>query len=418
METKALIAERVKLHEDSKALLERAAAEGRTLSAEEQTTFDRMHTRMGELRETITRSNAVDDSERSLALSRGRQTEPVGEIVEVADPKFDCSLAFQAWALAGRRRKGITSEMLAACSRMGFDPVIAELESRALNSVTATLGQNTIPDEVMRAFVDVLKWFVPMRDYATVVPTSTGAPLPIPVADDTGNTGEIIADSGAVTTTADPSFSQVVLNAYKFSSKAVLVSVELLQDSYINLPQWLGAKLAQRIGRAQSTKFTIGTGTSEPKGIQVAATLGKTAASTTAITFDELIDLEHAVDKAYRSTRTCAYMVHDLTAAALRKIKDSQNRYLWETALTVGEPDRLMGYPVIINNDMDQVGAANKRVALFGDFSAYWVRDAGPVVLIRADELFVLNHQVAFLGFQRSDGNLTDTAAVKYLRTP
>jgi HK97 family phage major capsid protein len=374
--------------------------------------FDRMHARMVEIRGTLDARAAVEAEESDLSRSRGRQTQSLIEVGGLSSASLD--LATRGWLLGPRARP----EHIAAAAELGFDYTRAELSTRALNSVTATMGQNTIPDEVMRAFTDALKYFVPIRDYATVIPTGTGGPLPIPTTDDTQNTGEIISDSGAVTTTADPTFGQVTLHPYKFSSKAVLVSVELLQDSYINLPAWMGTKLAQRIGRVQSSKFTVGTGTSEPKGIQVAATLGKTAASTTAITFDELIDLSQSVDVAYRTRPGIAFMAHDSTIASLRKVKDSQNRYIWEISTQVGVPDSLFGRPVITNNDMDQLGGANRRVALFGDLSAYWIQDAGPVVLIRADELFVLNHQVAFLGFQRSDGNLTDTTAVKYLRTP
>lgn len=417
MNVKPLIEERVKLHADSLAMLDRASSEKRTLTQEEQATFDRMHERMAEIKATTDRAAIHDAEETALTESRGRQTETRTEVsIEVVDGAQDAQMALRAWALGGRGRH-VTSEMLAACQRMRFDPSTTELEVRALNSITATQGQNSIPDEMMRAFYDIQKWYVPIRSYATILNTATGAPLPVPTGDDTSNTGEIIADSGAVTTTVDPSFGQVVLNAYKFSSKAVIVSVELLQDSYINLAQYLGQKLGIRIGRAQSTYFTTGTGTSQPKGVQVAASLGKTAAVTTAITFDEIIDLEHSVDKAYRGP-SCAFMMHDTIAAALRKLKDSQNRYLWEVSPQVAEPDRLNGYPVIINNDMDSTFAANKRLVLFGDFSYYNIRDAGGPTFIRADELYVLTHQVAFLAFQRSDGNLIDTTSIRYLRTP
>jgi HK97 family phage major capsid protein len=283
--------------------------------------------------------------------------------------------------------------------------------------VTATQGQYSIPDELMRAFVEFEKWYGSVRDVATVISTSTGAPLPIPTTDDTGNTGEIVADSGAVTTTVDPAFGQVTLDAYKYSSKAVIVPIELLQDSAINLPQYLGGALGTRIARIQNTHFTTGDASSKPNGVQVAASLGKTAAATNAITFDELIDLRTAVDKAYRARPGAGYMMHDTIASYVRKLKDSQNRYLWEISTIAGQPDRLDGYPVYINNDMDSALSTNKRLALFGAFSAYYVRDAGQVEVLRADELRVLNHQVVFLAFRRSDGDLIDTGAVKYLRT-
>ena len=101
----------------------------------------------------------------------------------------------------------------------------------------------------------------------------------------------------------------------------------------------------------------------------------------------------------------------------LRKIKDSQNRYLWEMSLQAGTPDRIFGKPVYYNGDLDSPVSTAKRPVLYGDFSQYVIRDTSDVIFIRADELRVLNHQVVFLAFQRSDGNLPNVNAVKYLRT-
>jgi len=150
--------------------------------------------------------------------------------------------------------------------------------------------------------------------------------------------------------------------------------------------------------------------------IDAARSAGKTAAATNALTWDEVIDLYHSVDIAYRSRPSSAFMMHDSTAAYLRKLKDSQNRYLWEMSLQVGLPDRAFGQPVVINNDQDSALTTAKRLVLYGDFNAYKIRDAGAVQVYRADELRILNGQVVFLAIQRSDGNLADTTAVKYLR--
>lgn len=415
MDKQALIEERVALHEKSKALLEKAETEKRDLTKDEQQEFDRMHGRIEECRQALERIVQTEEEERNLERlrqSRGRKTD---DRLDADNRDADLSLAFRAWALGGgATSKHITPDMRAACERLDFNWRDSALEARSLNSVTATQGQAAIPDEMMRSLIDVQKWFGSVRSGATVIPTATGAPLPVPKGDDTSNTGEIVADSGPVTTTADPTFNQVVLGSYKFSSKAVLVSVELLRDAAINMATYLGRKLGQRIGRIQNTKFTVGTGTNEPNGIVVASTLGKTAAATNTFTFDEIIDLKHSVDVAYRAV--ASFVMHDTIAAFVRKLKDSQGRYLWEVSTIAGQPDRLDGYPVMINNDMASALTTGQKLMLFGDVSAYHIRDAGEVEAIRADELFVLNHQVAFLAFQRSDGNLPDTTAVKHLK--
>ena len=98
---------------------------------------------------------------------------------------------------------------------------------------------------------------------------------------------------------------------------------------------------------------------------------------------DEIIDLKHSVDPAYRLSPSCAFMMHDSTMATVRKLKDSQSRYLWELSTIAGEPDRLDGFPVIVNNDMASALTTGQKLVLFGDFRAYHIQDAGPVVLIR-----------------------------------
>jgi len=226
-----------------------------------------------------------------------------------------------------------------------------------------------------------------------------------------------VDDGGAVTTSADPTFGAVNLGAFKYSSKAVIVPVELLQDSSINLPVYLGAALGTRIGRKQNADFTAGAGTTLPFGVQVRASLGKTAAATNAIVFDEIIDLFHSVDIAYRERPDTAFMLHDTVAAYVRKLKAATSgQYIWEMSTQVGQPDRLLGKAVVINNDCDSAFTTAKRLVLFGAFGAYNIRDAGAPTFIRADELRVLNHQVVFLAFQRSDGNLADVTSVRYLR--
>jgi HK97 family phage major capsid protein len=413
MDTKALIEERVKLYEENKAMLNKAAAEKRTLSGEEQQEFDRKEARGNEIKGTLDREASNAAEERALAESRGRQTQTAITVTVENTRERDQDLAFRAWACG----EYATREMLDAAERIGFrGHNRRELETRALSVGVTTGGGNSVVNEMQKGFFEAEKWFGAMRQVSTVWRTSTGAPLPIPSADDTANVGEIIGEGSAVTTTADPTFSTLTLGAFKYSSKALIVSVELLQDSMIPLPAYLGRRLGERIGRIQNTHFTVGAGTTLPFGVATRASLGKTSAATTAITFDEVLDLQMSVDRAYRDAPGAGFMVNDATATLLRKVKDSNSRYLWEMSLQEGAPDRIWGKPVYYNGDLDSLGTA-KRVMLYGNFKEYVIRDTSDVIFIRADELRVLNHQVVFLAFQRSDGTLPNTAAVKYLGT-
>jgi HK97 family phage major capsid protein len=279
-------------------------------------------------------------------------------------------------------------------------------EYRAQSVGTAAAGGYTVPDELMRAIEVALLTYGGMRQAATVIRTSTGAALPIPTVNDTTQSGVILAENTQVAN-QDVAFSQLVLEAYKYSSKQVLVSVELLQDSAVPLGQILGQLLGERIGRITNLHFTVGTGTGQPMGIVPAATVGFTAPTAdgqvTAWKYASMISLEHSVDPAYR--RNASFMMADSSLAKTKAIVDTTGRPLWAASLATGAPDTLLGYPVIINQDMAAMAAGAKSV-LFGDISKYLIRDVLGVTLLRLEERYADFHQVAFLAFARHDGDL------------
>jgi HK97 family phage major capsid protein len=201
----------------------------------------------------------------------------------------------------------------------------------------------------------------------------------------------------------DIAFGQVVLKAYKYSSKTVLVPFELLQDSAIDIEAYIAQKLGERIGRITNQHFTTGTGTNQPQGVVPFSTLGKTGANgqTTSVTYDDIVDLEHALEPAYR--RRARFMMHDQTLRAIKKLKDSQGRPLWLPGLAVREPDTILGYPYVINQDMPQMAASAKSI-LFGDFSNYFIRRVMDLTLFRITDKYVETGQVGFLAFMRTDG--------------
>ncbi len=442
---KELIEKRVGLHEQNKAAL------AKEVTAEVQAQCRARNLEMSTLQETIDLMALSEADERSLAESRGRHTDSrISSDASEGPSQAEIDLAFRAWA-AGRHA---TTQQRDAAAKLNFrtdcpsmqfslrkrqdengkikidsrayiggkegDLIVTGQEARAINGPeqrtlggSGSAGDYSIPNEMMRTLYEYRKYFGPMRQISDEMQTDTGATLPWPTVDDTSNTGEIIGESSAVTTTADPTFGIVNLGAFKFSSKAVIVPVELLQDSATNVPQLLGRLLGTRIGRINNTKFTTGAGTTEPAGIITRSTAGVTAGTSTAFTFDDIMSLIHSVDPAYRPF--CSFMLHDSVALVVRQMKDGFGRYLWEPSTQVGQPDRLLGFPVAINNDMDSALTTGKKLICFGLFKNYLIRDAGPLFLLRADELKILNHQVVFLAMQRSDGNLIDTSSSKYL---
>ncbi len=162
--------------------------------------------------------------------------------------------------------------------------------------------------------------------------------------------------------------------------------------------------------------LTPGTGVGEPEGVLTNVTNGVTAVNsagwTTKWSYEHIVDLQHSVDRAYRNERT-AFMMHDLSVAVTRKIVDLEGRPMFTTATAAGEPDRLMGRPIIINNDMPVMAASAKSV-VYGDFTAgYRARVVKDITLIRATERWIDAMQVGFFAFMRLDGKPTAAGALR-----
>ena len=211
----------------------------------------------------------------------------------------------------------------------------------------------------------------------------------------------------------EPTVNNVEFTAYKFT-RLTRVSDELLADSQFDVwGQVLQPDFVQAFAAAENQYFTVGSGTGQPQGVVTGAQVGKTAASTTAITADDVIDLYHSLNYLYR--QNAVWMMHDQTAAAIRKLKDANGQYLWQTGLAEGTPDRLLGRPVITNNFMPTIGA-NNRVILFGDFRYYWIAQREDMTIKRLDELYAANGHVGFRAYMRADGRVMLPSAFQTLR--
>jgi HK97 family phage major capsid protein len=290
-------------------------------------------------------------------------------------------------------------------------------EFRMQTTGTNTAGGYTVPVELADFIVKSMKDFGPMYDenIATVISTNSGNQINIPTVDDTAVTavkhteGNALGDTGA----KDATFGQKRLDAYVYDTEFVKFSMELAQDSIFNMEALLGALLGERLGRIANRELTIGDGTDDPHGVVTASSLGKTAAAAAALTSDELIDLLHSVNAAYRRSPKTRWMFADLTLAAIRKLKDGDGNYLWQMGdIQKGEPGTLLGFRYEINDDVPAIAASAKPV-IFGDFSKYFVRKVGSPVIGVLRERFWPDLGIA--GLIRFDGELGDTAAVKHL---
>jgi HK97 family phage major capsid protein len=299
--------------------------------------------------------------------------------------------------------------------RHGRDALNAQQREHIQNKIrnaqstgTNSEGGFLVPTDFATALIEEMKAFGGVRSVANTLQTGSGNPMQMPTVDETNNEGELVAENAPVTS-QDIAFGAKTLSAYKFSSKAVAVPFELLQDNNVNLEAYIRSALAMRIARVTNRLFTVGTGTAQPQGSVTGAGAGVTAAAATAISLDDLIDLEHSVDPAYREMGA-SYMFNDNTLRAIRKLKDADGRPLWQPSLQAGEPDRIGRYSYVINQHMANIGAGNVSV-IFGNFRSYTIRDVMNVMLFRmTDSKYTENGQVGFLAFSRHDGKLLDAS--------
>ncbi|CAM3092264.1 phage major capsid protein [Paracoccus nototheniae] len=420
MTLKELIEKRARLMAEARSALdeikgntdEARAAELDTRHDTIMAEFDRVETlikREQRLAEIESRAAAQDDEQRGrqrpLSDGEGRGTDDGDELTY--------RQAFHRFITRGGDITELSTEERAVL-RAGAQ---ASAEMRAQSTLTQAGGGYTVPVELANQIIISMAAWGPMYDESvtTAMNTSSGNRILIPTVDDTGINAEkhvegadLVDDGGK-----DVTFGQKALDAYVYDTEFIRWSMELGQDSIFNFEQLLGSLLGERLGRTANRELTIGDGVDDPHGVVTASSLGRTAASATALTSDEIIDLIHSVNPAYRGAPKVGFMFNDLTLASIRKLKDGEGRYIWSGGdIQNGVPGTLLGYRYRINQAMAPIATGN-RTMIFGDFGKYFVRKVGSPIIGVLRERFWPNLGIA--GLIRFDGELGDTAAIKHL---
>lgn len=403
---------RANLAKQAEEIIAAPAGENGALSAEQRATFDKIHADIDAMKGDIDRIEQHEARAAEIAASGGadagrRDTEDRGAKGDERQKQVD-----EAFSLY--LRHGI--EGLNAEQRNLMQSRFQRDENRAAQTVSTTGGGYLIPAGFSGQLEESMKAFGGVETVADVFSTDSGNPLPWPTVDDTAQTGALLAINTAVAEQA-VTYGVVDFAAYKFSSKLVLVPVELMQDSAFDLDSHLAGVLGTRLARVHNTYQTTGTGSSQPQGIITGASSGVTAASATVVTYDELLDLEHSVDPAYRNVAFGAgWMFNDSTLKALKKMKDGEGRPLWQAGVAGGAPDTIDGFAYSINQDMASIATGTKPIA-FGALKKFKVRKVKGFTLLRLVERYADLHQIGFLAFTRMDSRMLDagTDPVKYI---
>lgn len=394
---RALKERRATAWEEAKAILDKAAGENRDLSGEEESAYqainadiDQLDLRVKEYTEAEERSAAASAAFDKLLATK--QTGPA----QGADSQDELR-SF----LRGERREYV------------INPT-GKVNYRDLTKGTATAGGNTVPTSFYNQLVaHLIEVSGVMQAGPRVLNTTTGENIEVPTTT-AHSTGALVTEGSAISE-SDPAFAKRTLGAYKYGV-LIQVSRELLDDTGVDLEGYLAMEAGRSIGNALGVHLVTGDGSSKPTGVATSASTGVTGATTGAsgtFTADELIDLQYSVIAPYRNSASCAWLLRDATMARVRKLKDSQNQYLWQPGLQIGTPDMLLGKPVYTDPNVAAVATSAKSV-LFGDFSRYFVRLAGGVRFERSDEFAFNSDLVTFRAVLRGDGLLIDqTGAVK-----
>lgn len=368
---------RAKIWKQAKDFLDERQAKSDILSAEDNATYERMEKDVVNLGKEIDRLNkqAAIDNELNQPTTNAIVSTPTLGKESGAKDQYNQSF----WNMM---RGNVSANVM-----------------NALKEGSDSDGGYLVPDEFENQLIQKLHQENVLRSISHVIQTSSGDHK-IPVVASEGTASWL--DEEAAYTESNSSFGQVTLGAHKLGT-LIKVSDELLNDSAFDLTNYISTEFARRLGDAEEEAFLTGNGTGRPTGIlndSNGAKDGVTAAAADAITFDELIDLFYSLKEPYR--KNAVFLMNDSTVKAVRKLKDQNGQYIWQPSVQLGTPDMILNRPVYTSQYMPALSAGNK-VALFGDFSYYWIADRQGRTFKRLNELYAVNGQVGFLGSQRVD---------------
>lgn len=386
-----LIEKRKKLWEGAKAFVESKRDKDGLLTDEDIKTYNEMEAKIKALGDEINRMKDQELLENELKKATSVPlTQKPGISEEIK---------------TGRASDTYKKAMLNAL-RSNFRQV-----SNILQEGNDSSGGYLVPDEYDARLIQGLTDENILRKLGTVIKTSGQHKINI------AGTKPAAAwvDEGEPLSFGDATFNQINLDAHKLHV-AVKVTEELLYDNAFGLENYLIDQFAKALANAEEDAFLNGNGEGKPLGIFASTGGGEvavTTASSTAITYDEIVNLVYSLKRPYR--KNAKFILNDQTIATLRKLKDGNGQYIWQPALQAGEPDRLLGYEVLTSAYVPTI-AAGAPVIAFGDFSYYNIGDRGVRSFAELKELFAGNGMIGFVAKERVDGKLVLPEAVKILK--
>ena len=392
-----LRAKRAQAWEAAKNFLESHRTEKGILTAEDDATYTRMEQDIDALGKEIKRLERQQEIENELnrPISQPITAKPSANVGDIPVGK------------PGTKSKEYSAAFWNMIRSRNLTPDVVNVLQVGVDAD----GGYLVPQEFEKTLIDALAEENLARKLAHVITTDTGDKV-IPMVKNHGTASWM--DENALVPESDDEFDQISVGAHKLGT-FIKVSDELMSDSAFDIADYIAKEFARRMGAKEEEAFFVGNGTKKPTGILAdtdGADVGVTLNSA-AITADSLIDLFYSLRAPYR--RNAVWIMNDSSVKAIRKLKDKNDQYLWQTALTAGTPDTILNRPVYTSPYVPEVAAGNK-VMIFGDLQYYWIVDRQGRVFKRLNELFATSGQVGFMTTQRVDGKMVLPEAVKVMQ--
>lgn len=382
------------------ALVDGAA--NRSLTDEEVSQYEGMETELN----SVKRDAAVRARNSAYNVVRV----PAGMPRPNAGPEDSLDKAFNSYLRTGRPNQDIAN--LAVTNAQGEG--------------SSAAGGYLVPSGFRQKLVEVRKAFGGFAPEADSFDSGDGAPIEYPTVDDTANTGDITAESAALTSGNDLVFGTVTLGAYKYTSAGagsnlpLRVPVELLQDSAFDIEALVSRKLGERIARKQAAHWITGSGVGQPLGV-LASTLTSDNDLDVAdvIDYDDIMDTYDLLDAAYEPN--AKWLMKKNTWSQIRGIVDTNGRPIVQDSTTgiTGAPQKsLLGFPVIIDEGVPTLSSAGITYPVaFGDFrEAYVIRRVSTLVVVVNPYTRADHGEVEFSAWERADGTIQNRGAYKIVR--
>lgn len=383
------------------------------LDAETQATWDKIQSDVTDLTKQITSIEARHEQMKAMAEEMGRRQEELDDEREFGEKRLSAEEQREARNRVWKRYLNQDERM----SQREFEEEMRTIQGQTKG--TAAQGGNTVPTDFLAEVQTHLKAYGGMRSVARIIRTANGQNLPIPTSDDTSNTAKLVAEATAPSTTTRVPFGQITLEAHKYQSGPIKMSMELLQDSAIDIEAFVAEMMGVRFGRTTNSHYTVrsSTETTGPHGI-VNYSTGAVAVANNTLKYANVLALLHSVDPAYRQSASAAFMTNDAGFQELRNLRSStgtDNILVWQPSLVPGQPDTLLGYPIVLNQDVPLEGTSGNKWLWFGDWSRYAIRDVMGMEIRRLDERYAEEGVSALIGFMRTDGRsiLPSTTAAR-----